>query len=258
MPSKGVRMGVRNGRGCEGVTKNHLHATANSFAYVLVSAPTLYPNLLPLFDGWKCCLTVCRSVNAYGTAAEVVLALGRGVERGETKVDVGIATVGRLAEKPQPATSCTNISRGKVPHKFQFNGLYNYTHTHIQLHIVLSLIYAYQHQCNARCDKRWWRCKKLGSSNRMCNVLSLVVFALSISRFCAFLFSFSLYVGVCVCVLLCAPFCCLFISQKMQWGAPRCERWCPRESELTRPLVCLCLDTKKEEKRKSIFKWSNL
>lgn len=39
--------GVEGVEGVEGVTKNHLHATANSFAYVLVSAP----NLLPLFDG---------------------------------------------------------------------------------------------------------------------------------------------------------------------------------------------------------------
>lgn len=30
----------------------------------------------------------------------------------------------KTKKKPQPATSCTNISRGKVPHKFQFNATY--------------------------------------------------------------------------------------------------------------------------------------
>lgn len=47
MPSKGVTKAWAAWKGVEGVTKNHLHATANSFAYVLVTAP----NLLPLFDG---------------------------------------------------------------------------------------------------------------------------------------------------------------------------------------------------------------
>lgn len=130
-----------------------------------------------------------------------MLALGRGVERGETKVDVGIATVGRLAEKPQPATSCTNISRGKVPHKFQFNGLYNYTHTHIQLHIVLSLIYAYQHQCNARCDKSVQK-TRLVQQDVQCFVSCC---------FCAFHFTFLrfpfLFFPLCGCVCVCFAVC---------------------------------------------------
>lgn len=112
---------------------------------------------------------------------------------------VGVATVGRLAEKPQPATSCTNISRGKVPHKFQFNGLYNYTH--IQLHIVLSLIYAHQHKCNARCDKSVQK-TRLVQQDVQCFVSCC---------FCAFHFTFLRFpflffpLCVCVCVFCCVP-----------------------------------------------------
>lgn len=124
---------------------------------------------------------------------------GKRVERGEARVGVGVGTVGRLAEKPQPATSCTNISRGKVPHKFQFNGLYNYTHTHTHAaaHSALSLIYAHQHQCTARCDKSVQK-TRLVQQDVQCFV----------SRcFCAFHFTFLrfpfLFFPACVCFVVC-------------------------------------------------------
>jgi len=146
-----------------------------------------------------------------------------------------------FAEKPQPATSCTNISRGKVPHKFQFNGLYDSTHTHnttlihTHTHTHNTTQHSYTHytlshrQADSQLEKEVRQnCAKNFSRRTGCTMWMPV--SCCCWFFCAFCFyssfrfwSFLLYPGACL-LAQCNEATVWKVRSKQQLSGP-CKIW---------------------------------